>query len=81
MYSACQVKGPFDNGNGKEINTIPAKPREKLEIEPPYFESKEDKMFDEKVKKLSPRKLKLKADKYITENLNKYTKKSKKNQK
>ena len=35
MYSACQVKGPFENVGAKDNKPQPFQPREKIEIDPP----------------------------------------------
>lgn len=78
MYSACQVKGPFDSTHAKDNKPVQAQALEKLEIEPPYIEGDniEDKT-GEKTEMFSPEQLRLKADAYVRENLNKFIKKSK----
>ena len=82
MYSACQVKGPFENAHAKDSKPVQAPPREKIDVEPPMFDREnnnnyEDKGLDDVYEVLSPNQLRAKADNYIKENLNKYTKKSK----
>lgn len=87
MYSACQVKGPFDSTHAKDSNPIQAQPKEKIDIDPPIFDKDnnnnniDDKALDDIYEVLTPAQLRAKADHYIKDNLNKYTKKAKKNQK
>ena len=81
MYSACQAKGPFDNSHSKDKKPITAPPRERIDINPPIFDANNDvKVLEDMNELMTPAQLREKADHYIKENLNKYTK-IKKNQK
>ena len=87
MYSACQIKGPFDSTHAKDSKPVQAQPREKFDIEPPMLEKDnnnnniDDRALDNIDEVLTGAQLRAKADNYIKDNLNKYTKKTKKNQK
>ena len=80
MYSACQVKGPFDSHQPKSSQPIQAQPKEQVDIEPP--EGSDVPNLEEKpaenIDFLSPTQLKSKADTFIKENFNKYVKKNQK---
>lgn len=80
MYSACQVKGPFDANHAKDNKPVQAQPREEVKIEPPNMDDNNlDDKADEMNEVLSPDKLRSKADNYMKENLHKYIRRPKKN--
>ena len=79
MYSACQVKGPFDSNNQKDSKPIQAQQHESYDVEPPHLpESNVNEKLDDNVEVLSPNQLKARAESHIKENPNKYIKKQKK---
>lgn len=81
MYSACQVKGPFDSNNARDTKPVHAPSTEKIEIDPPNLDGYFDDKAEEINEVLSPEQLREKAELYIKDNLNKFIKKTKKNQK
>ena len=77
----AKQRGPLITLILKTNKPITAPPREKVDINPPIFDANNDvKVLEDMNELMTPAQLREKADHYIKENLNKYTK-IKKNQK
>jgi len=74
MYSACQVKGPFDAGNTKDNKPKSTQEVEEYSVEPPNMDNNFDEKPGEYDEVMSIEKLRMKADQYAKDNFNKKSK-------